>query len=63
MKMPKVKVDEKKCIGCGTCTQVCPQNVFELKDKKSKVMREKDCIGCRACENSCPTEAIKVTDD
>lgn len=61
--MPKVKVDENKCIGCGTCAQVCPQSVFEIKDGKSKVVKEDACVGCRACENSCPTGAITVIDE
>jgi 2-oxoglutarate ferredoxin oxidoreductase subunit delta len=25
-----VKVDEKRCIGCGTCYTVCPDYVFEI---------------------------------
>jgi len=61
--MPKVKVDEKKCIGCGSCVEVCPQSVFKMVNGKAKVVNEKACVGCRACEASCPVDAIKVTDD
>ena len=25
-----VQVDEKKCIGCGSCYTVCPDYVFEI---------------------------------
>jgi len=53
-------VDAKKCTGCGTCTQVCPVNVFELQKGKSVVKRPQDCIQCRACEASCPAKAIVV---
>ena len=60
--MTKPIVDEKKCTGEGTCVQVCPVNVFEIKNGKSVPVRAKDCIGCRACETSCPTKAIKVVD-
>jgi len=28
-------LDKEKCIGCSLCTEVCPQAVFEMKDKKS----------------------------
>ncbi|MGE0792819.1 MAG: ATP-binding protein [Candidatus Woesearchaeota archaeon] len=57
-----VKVDKNKCIGCQTCTQVCPQGVFVMKDGKSEPVNEKNCVGCRACEGSCPTDAITVTE-
>jgi NAD-dependent dihydropyrimidine dehydrogenase PreA subunit len=53
-------VDAKKCIGCGTCAEVCPVNVFEIKSGKSIVMRPQDCVQCRACERSCSTKAIAV---
>lgn len=60
--VPKPIVDKKKCNGEGTCVNVCPVNVFEIKKGKSVVVRPKDCIGCKACEASCPTSAIKVVD-
>lgn len=60
MFMPKPIVNKSKCTGCGTCINVCPTNVFELKDGKSNVVKPKECIGCMACENSCPESAIKV---
>ncbi len=57
--MPPV-VDLKKCKGAGTCAEVCPTNVLEIKDGKSVVARPEDCIECRACEASCPHAAIQV---
>ncbi|MEM2995674.1 MAG: ferredoxin family protein [Candidatus Bathyarchaeia archaeon] len=64
-----VAVDWDFCIGCGTCIEVCPANVFEWADapkhpaseKKSDPAREKDCIQCLACEASCPVQTIKIT--
>jgi len=65
--MPKVKVDWSKCNGDGVCAEVCPVNVFELKNlpeypdsQKSVPVRESDCIVCMACVTSCPTQAITV---
>jgi len=65
--MPKVKVDWNKCNGDGVCAEVCPVNVFELKNlpehpdtQKSVPVRESDCIACMACVTSCPTQAITV---
>lgn len=61
--MPRPKIDEKKCVNCGTCVSICPVQVFDKGEKKAKVARPDDCIGCRACEVQCPEGAIKVIDD
>lgn len=53
-------VDKAKCTGCGTCKDVCPVDVFDIKDKKSVVINPDACIQCRACEASCPKKAIVV---
>ncbi len=31
--MVYVKVDDKRCDGCGTCVNICPMNVFEIEEK------------------------------
>jgi NAD-dependent dihydropyrimidine dehydrogenase PreA subunit len=56
------KVDKGKCTGCGTCVSVCPQNVFELKDGKSQVVRPEDCVECMSCVENCPVNAIKLVE-
>lgn len=72
----KIAIDQKKCSGCGTCAEVCPVQLYEVKNGKSAVSKAKktpskgsvsvsdsgDCIGCRACEAQCPEAALKVTD-
>lgn len=58
--MPKVVVDSEKCIGCGTCVQVCPMGVFELVDEKAVPVNEDQCIECRACEAQCSVQAIAI---
>ena len=60
--MPKPVVDAETCVGCGTCVNVCPQGVFELKEGKAVVVKPESCIGCRACEAQCPQGAIKVVE-
>jgi NAD-dependent dihydropyrimidine dehydrogenase PreA subunit len=57
--MPPV-VDNKKCKGVGTCAEVCPASVIEIKAGKAHIVRPTDCVECRACEASCPESAIKV---
>ncbi len=59
---PKYRVTFKYdlCIGCGTCSMVCPEGVIKMKGYKPVAAREADCIGCYACMNFCPTDAVKV---
>jgi ferredoxin len=55
-----VKIDKKKCIGCGTCVSICPQ-VFELKGDKASVKKgqEKSSLPCvKEAIESCPESAI-----
>ncbi len=62
-------VDEKLCIGCGTCVKVCPFNAPQLVEvevkaeeivyiaKKSRI-NPAMCKGCGSCAASCPVGAI-----
>jgi len=51
---------EKKCIGCGICTEVCPHGVFIIVEKKAKIINKDLCIECGACALNCPQHAISV---
>lgn len=53
-------IDQDKCIGCGTCVQLCPVNAISFnKDGKAQIDKEK-CIKCGTCEVACPVSAIKI---
>ncbi len=54
-------LDSAKCIGCGLCTVVCPQDVFTVSSQKKIAIADRDgCMECGACAKNCPTEAIHV---
>jgi len=58
--MPVLKVDQKKCIGCGLCVSLCP-DVFELKDDgKAHIKNPSGCktCDCKAAAEGCPVKAI-----
>jgi ferredoxin len=59
----KINIDREKCIGCGTCANLCPE-CFEMKEGKSSA---KDCKG-NECDlmnvaESCPVEAISIIEE
>jgi ferredoxin len=58
--MAKVKVDSKKCIGCGLCESIC-SDVFRLKDDGKAHVISQDCgknCDCKSAAESCPVQAI-----
>ncbi len=55
-----VLVDEKHCIGCGTCSLVCPLGVPKLDLFAKKMVKCDLCQGeeIPACVANCPNEAL-----
>lgn len=53
-------VNKSKCIGCGTCVQLCPVNAISFDSDGKAVINEDICIKCGTCEVSCPVSAIKI---
>jgi len=54
-----IKIDRKKCTGCGKCRNVCPGNlIYRDEDQKSFIRYPKDCWGCTACVKECDAGAI-----
>jgi len=55
-------VDEKKCIGCGFCQQVCDYDAVHVEEsgsgKRLAVVDKTKCYGCGLCTTVCPTRAI-----
>jgi len=58
--MVEIKIDHEKCDGCGTCVDICPVEVLEVKNEKSVVVNLNECLVCRACEVQCPNSAIEI---
>lgn len=65
-----------KCIACGTCERVCPNNTISLDiktvetwDGKKKKKLDKyhydlgSCTFCQLCVTNCPTDALEFSND
>lgn len=57
-KMVTPAVNPDKCIGCGACSKVCPQNNISLTDKVALIGPQ--CVGCLACMHYCNRQAIET---
>jgi thioredoxin reductase/Pyruvate/2-oxoacid:ferredoxin oxidoreductase delta subunit len=55
-------VDLTRCLGCGKCADVCPEDgVLELVHGQAMVVNGARCVGHALCERECPVGAITVT--
>ena len=54
-------IDTAKCIGCGTCTEVCPEgDVLAVFGGKAVIVNGHKCIGHSLCADACPVGAITM---
>lgn len=53
-------VEEKACIGCGRCLEVCPHQVISLEGRRVRIQDLDACMECGACARNCPAGAIRV---
>jgi thioredoxin reductase/Pyruvate/2-oxoacid:ferredoxin oxidoreductase delta subunit len=54
-------IDVSKCIGCGTCAEVCPEgDVLGIVAGKAAIVNGHKCIGHGLCAEACPVGAIEI---
>lgn len=65
----KPVVDDEHCVGCETCTNVCPSGAITFRDDKERKIRitERDyglCIFCGQCQEHCITgRGVRLSDE
>jgi thioredoxin reductase (NADPH) len=54
-------IDTNYCIGCATCTSVCPEgDVLAMIAGKAVIVNGRKCIGHGLCADACPVGAITM---
>jgi thioredoxin reductase/Pyruvate/2-oxoacid:ferredoxin oxidoreductase delta subunit len=55
------KIDANSCIGCATCTTVCPEgDVLVMLGGKAAIVKGYKCVGHSLCAEACPVGAITM---
>jgi len=57
---PEIIYTERRCIHCGTCQMVCPNNAIKISKNKLEIIRE-NCNGCGICAIECPANALELS--
>ncbi|MBI4879470.1 MAG: 4Fe-4S binding protein [Planctomycetes bacterium] len=55
-----LELREEKCNGCRMCVEVCPHGVFDLREKRARIVDRDACMECGACARNCPEGALTV---
>ena len=56
----RYEIDPIKCIGCGACSRVCPQDAISGEKKMAHSIDTAKCIKCGACYEKCKFGAISI---
>lgn len=56
---PEIQFEPEKCIGCGECTLVCPQNAQYMQDGQRHYDRDR-CTVCDQCVELCFTGGLSL---
>ncbi len=63
------EIEEKRCMGCGACVNVCTYGALEIVETKQGKKAKINAVLCKGdglCNSKCPTGAIQLkhyTDD
>ncbi len=55
-----IRIDERKCNGCGECVTECPEGSLQIVNGKATLVKESFCDGLGACIGQCPEGALEI---
>ena len=53
----KCTINSEECLGCGICTDACPDKAIILENKKASILWDR-CKLCGKCMKACPVDVI-----
>ncbi len=58
--MIQIAIDDKACVGCSLCAEVCPTDVFTFDESRGlpTVDKPAECFGCLSCVEICPARCV-----
>jgi len=62
-----LRIDVRRCKGCGLCVEFCPRHCVSLADNLNAIgyhpatfHKPEDCTSCALCAEVCPESGIAV---
>lgn len=55
----QIQYIQSKCIHCGTCVNICPNEALSIREN-SVVLDDERCLVCGLCAQECSTKAISI---
>lgn len=59
-RLPHKTYKQKKCIGCRSCIDTCPQGAIQLTPDGIIPVMDVECLRCGHCAEVCPTRALEM---
>ena len=57
---PHKTYKQKKCIGCQSCVEACPEGAITLTADGIRPVEDVKCLRCGRCASECPTLALEM---